>query len=735
MEEAHPRETVIEGSEGEGWLVQLTGREAGRKVVVGGLPMRIGREPGSQLRLEHSAAVSRRHALITREGSRFWLEDLGSTNGTYLNEFQIAHRVPLGHRDIVRIAGRSFQFLCEDLERSFDELIYSLAVLDRDTQLYKERYLLEELDRELPRAQRFGQPLSLFIIELDHYELLDAPGSSEHSAEVLRQFIERVQSFMKAGDCLARLGPHRLGLLAPASDEGAALTLAESLRLAMSESPFGPPQEPRQLSATIGYVTSENASLALSGTEVLRQAELALARGTALGRNRAMAFQRLRSNQDILVQPARQLLAHLTRTRAPGEALMLEVADEARILADWGSHTFKRWTYELFELTDRLLLEGEYIGLLEDRAIVVFLSPDAAPERRERLLESVRNAFGRRDTARGSAHAFQRTLSVAAASADQLAASGERLLDILRADLMAQRLPSNDESRPPQLPFPLAAARSRIASSRGGLVRLKAIVDAIEVTLRFTTAVGFALVREERGDAAIKPLAKLLGELGTGPLSMGHWCKLSLQMVQLLPETGKDPWSRALRRLLSDSGRREALNRVTHIRNRSIGHGSVHPELEYDADARACLEVLDELHEGLAFLSAGSLISLAEIISTEEDEGGSGLLHFGYSVYRHDGDSDHFPVTPLTTVDRLDRGWCHLQRPGGIPSLSLAPFFGVSVCDLCQDLQVVMAERFVVGARGVPVETREIVRVHTARLQLPASSFLRRLSEELEARG
>src|SRR5690606_10599449 len=105
------------------------------KVVVGGVPLRIGREPGSQLRLEHSAAVSRRHALITREGGTFWLEDLGSTNGTFLNEFQISSRVPLGHRDIVRIAGRSFQFLCEDLERSFDELIYSLAVLDRDTQL------------------------------------------------------------------------------------------------------------------------------------------------------------------------------------------------------------------------------------------------------------------------------------------------------------------------------------------------------------------------------------------------------------------------------------------------------------------------------------------------------------------------------------------------------------------------------------------------------------------------
>src|SRR5690606_13826992 len=229
--------------------------------------------------------------------------------------------------------------------------------------------------------------------------------------------------------------------------------------------------------------------------------------------------------------------------------------------------------------------------------------------RRERLLESVRQAFGRRDTARGSAHAFQRTLAVAAASPDQLAESGERLLDILRADPMAQRLPTSDEHRAPQLPFPLAATRSRIASSRGGLVRLKAIVEAIEVTLRFTTAVAFALVREERGDAAMDSLARLVRDLGQGPLSLGHWCKMSFRMGELLPATGRDPWSRALRRMLMDGPLRERLNRVTHIRNRSIGHGATHPELEHETDARTCLEVLDGLHEGLAFLTGGSLIS------------------------------------------------------------------------------------------------------------------------------
>src|SRR5690606_33871421 len=107
----------------------------------------------------------------------------------------------------------------------------------------------------------------------------------------------------------------RLGLLAPGCDVGAALTLAESLRLAISEAPFGTPEQPISMTATLGYVTPVGDEADLDGVELLRRANLALARGTALGRNRAVTFERLRGNQDLQVQPARQLLQQLAQSQ------------------------------------------------------------------------------------------------------------------------------------------------------------------------------------------------------------------------------------------------------------------------------------------------------------------------------------------------------------------------------------------------------------------------------------
>ena len=54
----------------------------------------LGRAPECQIQLD-SNMVSRRHAQVTREGHTFFLEDLGSGNGTFLNGKRIAGRTPL----------------------------------------------------------------------------------------------------------------------------------------------------------------------------------------------------------------------------------------------------------------------------------------------------------------------------------------------------------------------------------------------------------------------------------------------------------------------------------------------------------------------------------------------------------------------------------------------------------------------------------------------------------------
>ena len=82
-------------------LLGRTGQLAGRTVAVTG-PLRIGRAPENELQLSVDG-VSRQHASITPDGDVFWLEDLHSANGTYLNGVKVVERERLAHLDVITL--------------------------------------------------------------------------------------------------------------------------------------------------------------------------------------------------------------------------------------------------------------------------------------------------------------------------------------------------------------------------------------------------------------------------------------------------------------------------------------------------------------------------------------------------------------------------------------------------------------------------------------------------------
>ena len=83
-------------------LVTLQGPNPGRQFPLGEGSSLIGRQPNSTVHLD-SLAVSRQHARILRSDENFFLEDLNSSNGTYLNGQRIIGRVPLTERDTLQI--------------------------------------------------------------------------------------------------------------------------------------------------------------------------------------------------------------------------------------------------------------------------------------------------------------------------------------------------------------------------------------------------------------------------------------------------------------------------------------------------------------------------------------------------------------------------------------------------------------------------------------------------------
>lgn len=75
-------------------LVVLQGPTSGRTYQLGAAPVLMGRSPESTVPLEDDYA-SGRHARLFPQGSRWFLEDLGSTNGTYVNEQRLTRAVAL----------------------------------------------------------------------------------------------------------------------------------------------------------------------------------------------------------------------------------------------------------------------------------------------------------------------------------------------------------------------------------------------------------------------------------------------------------------------------------------------------------------------------------------------------------------------------------------------------------------------------------------------------------------
>ena len=95
-------------------IAAITGRLEDTVISMTQGPVLIGREAGATLKIAN-ASVSRRHAVIEREGDKFIIADLGSRNGTFVNGVPVKRR-ELQHGDRVKIGESQFFFLFEDTD-------------------------------------------------------------------------------------------------------------------------------------------------------------------------------------------------------------------------------------------------------------------------------------------------------------------------------------------------------------------------------------------------------------------------------------------------------------------------------------------------------------------------------------------------------------------------------------------------------------------------------------------
>jgi two-component system, cell cycle response regulator len=226
------------GGAAEGCLVQIHGPQLGRKVVLAGEALCIGRDPGCDLAVDLDT-VSRQHARLRREGAHVVVEDLGSTNGTWLNHRELRGAAPLHSGDLLKVGGAVFKFLAgDDVEVQYHETLYTLAISDGLTGVSNKRYLMEYLEREVGRCLRYGRALSLLLFDIDHFKRINDTHGHVAGDLVLRELAQGVQPLVRREQCFARYGGEEFALVLPEDGAERARLFAEKLRRQVQEQAF-----------------------------------------------------------------------------------------------------------------------------------------------------------------------------------------------------------------------------------------------------------------------------------------------------------------------------------------------------------------------------------------------------------------------------------------------------------------------------------------------------------------
>ena len=219
-------------------LVFLAGTNVGAVFPVGHGTV-LGRASEATVQVE-SDEVSRRHAHIIEGRSGWALEDLGSRNGTFLNGERITTPHPLTDGDKIELgSGIVLRFsLFDDLDESYHRTMYESSLRDGLTRAFNRKYFDERLDQEFAYSLRHGSALSLLMLDIDHFKLVNDTHGHPAGDALLTQLAVQMLRIIRAEDVFARYGGEEFVILSRGIALDAARAFGERVRVAVERFPF-----------------------------------------------------------------------------------------------------------------------------------------------------------------------------------------------------------------------------------------------------------------------------------------------------------------------------------------------------------------------------------------------------------------------------------------------------------------------------------------------------------------
>lgn len=217
----------------KGYFTVVVGADPGRMFSLNLPTMVIGRGPECDVRLD-SESISRKHARITRQAGHYTIEDLGSTNGTWVDgspaspePLKSGARIRFGNELIVRFS------MLDDAEAALQQRLYEGVIQDTLTGAHNRRHFDRCLAAEVSQSAKFTIPIVLILIEV-----ADMKGITDYYTQaggdvLVRAVAKIVQDAARSEDTVARVSNDRFAVLARGLSKDEAASIGNKVRAAI----------------------------------------------------------------------------------------------------------------------------------------------------------------------------------------------------------------------------------------------------------------------------------------------------------------------------------------------------------------------------------------------------------------------------------------------------------------------------------------------------------------------
>ena len=169
------------------------------------------------------------------------------------------------------------------------QMTIEMAVTDGLTGLHNRRYLERHLAAMVQQAVARQKPLSVLVLDIDHFKPINDNYGHAVGDDVLREFSRRVRKTVRGFDRACRFGGEEFVVVMPDTDVALALVVGERLRQKIATDRFNVPNSGGGIDVTVSIGIASLVSSADTPDALLKRADDALYRAKRAGRNRVAA--------------------------------------------------------------------------------------------------------------------------------------------------------------------------------------------------------------------------------------------------------------------------------------------------------------------------------------------------------------------------------------------------------------------------------------------------------------